>query len=86
MRLSVRISSFILYPMTKLLEEAFDKASQLEDAAQNEFAEFLLSELRSDERWDGLFARSQNALARMAEEAATEYRAGKTESGGFGDE
>lgn len=37
------------------------------------------AELESERRWDELFARSQDLLARMAEEARQEYRAGLTE-------
>jgi hypothetical protein len=43
------------------------------------FGAFLREELESERRWDHLFARSQDVLARMAEEADEEYRAGLTE-------
>jgi hypothetical protein len=39
----------------------------------------MLAELESERRWDDLFARSQDVLARMAEEARQEYRAGFTQ-------
>ena len=39
----------------------------------------MLAELESERRWDELFARSQDMLARMADEARQEYRAGLTE-------
>jgi hypothetical protein len=38
----------------------------------------VLAELESERRWDDLFARSQDLLAQMAEEAHEEYRAGLT--------
>ncbi len=38
-----------------------------------------LAELESERRWDDLFSRSQDLLARMAEEARQEYRTGLTE-------
>ena len=46
---------------------------------QEAFAAFMLAELESERRWDALFAQSQDLLARMAEEARQEYRAGLTE-------
>jgi TRAP-type C4-dicarboxylate transport system substrate-binding protein len=39
----------------------------------------MLTELESERRWDELFERSQDLLARMAEEARQEYREGRTE-------
>lgn len=41
--------------------------------------EVILEELESDARWEGSFARSQDVLARLADEALAEYRADKTE-------
>lgn len=46
---------------------------------QEAFAAFMLAELESERRWDELFDRSQDLLARLAEEARQEYRAGLTE-------
>jgi len=43
------------------------------------FAAFMLEEPESERRWDDLFARSQDLLALMAEEAHEEYLAGLTE-------
>ncbi|MEA2464252.1 MAG: hypothetical protein QOJ98_1999 [Acidobacteriota bacterium] len=54
------------------------EASKLPDQEQDAFAAFMLAELESERRWDDLFARSQDVLARMAEEARQEYRAGLT--------
>jgi hypothetical protein len=64
--------------MTKRLQEAFDKASQLPAEEQDWFAAFLLQELESEHRWQELFASSQDALAKLAKEALAEHRAGKT--------
>ena len=41
-------------------------------------AAILLEELASEKRWADLFAKSQAPLARLAEEALAEHRAGKT--------
>jgi hypothetical protein len=64
--------------MTDLLQKAFDEASQLPADDQNVFAAWILEELRSEQRWNDLFARSQDMLAKMADEALAELRAGKT--------
>lgn len=64
--------------MTRLLEQAFSEAAQLPEDEQNAFAAFLLEELRSEERWNRSFARSGDALAKLAAEALGEYRTGKT--------
>jgi hypothetical protein len=65
--------------MTKALKKAFEAASRLPDADQDELAAAILEELEADERWDAAFARSQDALERLADEALEEYRAGRTE-------
>ncbi len=64
--------------MTKLLEKAFDAASKLPKKEQEAFAAFMIEELASERRWAESFARSQDKLASMADDAIAEYRAGKT--------
>ena len=64
--------------MTDLLQKAFDEASQLPAGDQDVFAAWILEELRSEQRWSELFAHSQDMLAKMADEALAELRAGKT--------
>ena len=54
--------------MTELLKKAFEKASQLPIEEQDRFGAWLLEELGSEERWNELFAKSQDKLAKMAEE------------------
>ncbi len=65
--------------MGKLLERVIAEAAKLPEQEQEAFAAFMLAELESERRWDELFARSQDLLARMADEARQEYRAGRTE-------
>jgi hypothetical protein len=65
--------------MGKLLDKMITEMAKLPDEEQEAFAAFMLAELESERRWDDLFARSQDMLARMAEEARQEYRAGLTE-------
>jgi histidinol-phosphate/aromatic aminotransferase/cobyric acid decarboxylase-like protein len=64
--------------MTKALQKAFEAASRLPDADQDELAAAILEELKADERWEAAFAGSQDVLARLADEALEEHRAGRT--------
>ena len=43
--------------MTRLLEEAFEKDSELPQEKQDKFARFLLAELDAERRWTELFSR-----------------------------
>jgi hypothetical protein len=65
--------------MTQLLEKAFAQASQLSEPEQNALAEWLLEELASEKQWDEAFAQSPDVLARLAEEALADHRAGRTQ-------
>lgn len=65
--------------MTRLLEEAFDKASNLSEEDQDAVAALILEEIESERRWDKLFAKSQDKLAELGQEALQEHREGKTE-------
>ncbi len=64
--------------MTKLLEKAFSEASKLSEQDQDAIAGVVLAELASEERWNELFANSQDMLAELAGEALAEHKAGKT--------
>lgn len=64
--------------MTELLQQLFHELEQLPPDDQNSFAAWMLQELHSEQRWQELFARSPDLLARLAEEAMTEHLAGKT--------
>ena len=67
--------------MTEILQQAFDKASELPEDRQEAFARFLLAELDSELRWDELFSRpeSEALLERIAAEVVKAHRAGRTE-------
>ncbi len=65
--------------MTKLLQQVIDRVSQLSEDEQESFAAVMLHELESERRWQGLFANSQDALAKLADEAIAEDDAGLTE-------
>ena len=65
--------------MIEKLAKAFEQASRLPEADQDELAQAILDELASDQRWDELFSRSQDAFKAMADEALADYRSGRTE-------
>ena len=65
--------------MTKLLQKAFDEASQLPEGEQDALGRILLAELASERRWEELFAGSRDLLAELADQALAEHRARRTE-------
>lgn len=64
--------------MTQLLEKAFTEVSKLPKREQDSFAAWILEEIASEHRWEENFAKSQDLLEKLAEEALNEHRAGKT--------
>ena len=65
--------------MTKLLERVVERVKALPESEQDVIAALILEELEDEASWDQVFARSQDALARLAEEAMLEHREGKTQ-------
>ena len=66
--------------MTMLLEKAFKKASQLPKIEQNVFAKWVLEELETEKKWEGLFSESEDLLDKLADEALADDKQGKTKS------
>ena len=64
--------------MTELLMKAFEAVSKLPPETQDAIAARMLMELEDETGWDEAFARSQDKLARMADEAIEEFKTGKT--------
>ena len=64
--------------MTKLLKEVLAKLSKLSPDRQDELAAWLLAEMEDEARWAKSFAESQDALAKLADEALDEHRRGET--------
>src|SRR5437763_4445021 len=60
--------------MTHLLNEALDQLHRLPDADQDAIAALILEELQSEERWQSAFARSQDQLAALGQEARSTRR------------
>jgi hypothetical protein len=65
--------------MTKLLEEAFERASKLPAAEQDLLAGRLLAELEAENEFDRRIAATTDKLAVLAEQALAEDDAGLTE-------
>ena len=65
--------------MTKLLEQAIAKIKNLPDNEQDIIATIIIEEIEDEIQWEKAFADSQDILAKLAAEAMTEYRAGKTQ-------
>ena len=64
--------------MTQLLEKALSEVAKLPPSEQDALAAILLEELASEQKWSELFAKSQDKLAELAQEALAEHHAGKT--------
>lgn len=64
--------------MTTLLQRAFQRAGQLPSQTQDSLAAWILDEIASEQRWDGLFEQSQDLLAAWAGEAIADYESGET--------
>ena len=64
--------------MTALLEKAYSQITQRPDMEQDAIASLILDALADEEQWTAQFANSQDGLAKLALEALTEHRAGKT--------
>lgn len=63
----------------RILQRAFERAMELSQVEQAEFARFLLAELDSERRWSDLFVRpeSEDLLERLADDALSEHNAGR---------
>ncbi len=64
--------------MSKLLEEVFAKLHLLPEADQDSIAAWLLEEIESEGRWEGLLDASADALGGLADEALAEHSRGRT--------
>ncbi len=64
--------------MTRLLDKAFKEVSRLPEIEQNIVAKWVLDELKSEKKWGKSFAKSEDILEKLADEAINEKRKGKT--------
>lgn len=65
--------------MTDLLQKAFEEAQCLAEHEQDRIAQWLIEEIRAEHEWDKSFARSQDTLEGLANDALAEHRTGKSE-------
>jgi LPS sulfotransferase NodH len=67
--------------MTELFRRAFERAAEeLPEYEQDEFANWLLKALESDEKqWDAAFAQSGQVLDRLEAQALEDIKAGHAE-------
>ena len=61
--------------MGKVLEQALSELTKLPETEQDAVGAWILAELESERRWDGLFAQSPDFLAELADEAIREDEA-----------
>ena len=64
--------------MTDLLKKALGEVKKLPLSEQDAVAAILLQELAAEQRWNDSFAKSRDALEKLAREALAEHRAGRT--------
>jgi hypothetical protein len=64
--------------MTKLLKQAFEKASQLPGNLQDELARELLEDMQAEQKWDDTLVESQDLLNSLAKDALKKHKAGRT--------
>ena len=64
--------------MTQILERALAQASFLSDTEQDSIGMLILEAIEDERLWDYQFANSQDELAKLADEALAEHKAGKS--------
>jgi len=69
--------------MTQLLEKAIAEIYKLPATDQDAIAAMILDELADKQRWDMIFARSQDKLAKLAEKVREDIKAGRVMKMGF---
>ena len=64
--------------MTEALQKAFAEMSKLSEEQQDVFANWIIQELESEQRWTELFERSQDILGALADEALQDFQECRT--------
>lgn len=64
--------------LIKELELAFAEATKLSEEDQKVLADWLMGEIADEREWGEQFAKSREALKKLAEEALWEHREGNT--------
>jgi hypothetical protein len=63
--------------MTRVLEAALAEVAKLPPDEQDVLASLLLDEIKSEQRWNSSFSKSQDLLKGLADEALAEFKAGR---------
>ena len=63
--------------MTRLLNKAMERVAVLTPKEQDAIAAIVLEEIEDEARWHASFTRSQDALARLADQARREIARGE---------
>jgi len=69
--------------MTQQLQKAFEQASKLPDALQDEIAEQLLYDLESESGWQSALQAPQDKLGKLVDKAKKDVEAGQVKKMGF---
>lgn len=64
--------------MSQLLKKVLREVEKLPESEQDAVAALVLEELGSEKRWSESFAKSQDVLAKLADDALAEDAAGRT--------
>ncbi len=64
--------------MTELLKKAFEEAAKLSELEQNKLARWLIEEILAERKWEEAFAKSEDLLEKLADDAIADYEQGKT--------
>ena len=65
--------------MTRLREQAVEKARDLPESEQDAIAQLLLDGIESERKWDELFSKSPEKMHNVADQAWTAHEAGRSE-------
>jgi len=69
--------------MTKLLQQAFERASSLPEDLQDQLAREVIDEIESELQWDSDFENSQDQLHKLGKKALSDLKAGRGKKTGF---
>ena len=69
--------------MPTLLEKAFDMASTLPHPEQEKLGSRWIVEIKSEQRWERLFSKSEDVLDNLADEALEDLEKGRTNQLGW---
>ena len=69
--------------MTQLLEKVLTEVYKLPPEKQDAIAAMILEELEDEQRWDKVFAESQDKLAQLARKVRTDIKAGRIKKMGI---